>query len=74
MSLGTCRFCAGYVATPIIFLAVARCILEEREALPVTGGVHTPGSVLVDSTLVDRLGREGVTFDVVDTPASAGVA
>lgn len=25
----------GYVATPIIFLSVARCLLEERETLPV---------------------------------------
>lgn len=26
---------SGYVATPIIFLAVARCLLEERAELPV---------------------------------------
>ncbi|CAM9875916.1 unnamed protein product [Ectocarpus sp. 6 AP-2014] len=55
----------GYVATPIIFLAVARCLLEERSSLPVSGGVHTPGSVLVSSSLVDRLGKDGVTFEVV---------
>eukprot|EP00903_Cladosiphon_okamuranus_P015104 g13971.t1 len=55
----------GYVATPIIFLAVARCLLEERAALPVSGGVETPGSVLVNSTLVERLGQEGVIFEVV---------
>ncbi|CAM9883178.1 unnamed protein product [Scytosiphon promiscuus] len=56
----------GYVATPIIFLAVARCLLEERTTLPVSGGVHTPGSVLLNSTLIDRLGKSGVTFEVVE--------
>eukprot|EP00752_Nemacystus_decipiens_P018474 g16564.t1 len=55
----------GYVATPIIFLAVARCLLEERAELPVGGGVHTPGSVLVNSSLIERLGKDGVVFEVV---------
>eukprot|EP00904_Undaria_pinnatifida_P000379 jgi/Undpi1/10341/HiC_scaffold_29.g12791.m1 len=58
----------GYVATPIIFLAVARCLLDERATLPVSGGVHTPGSVLASSTLVDKMRQGGVTFEVVDNP------
>lgn len=30
-----------------------------------SGGVHTPGSVLVNSSLVERLGKDGVIFEVV---------
>ena len=51
----------GYVATPIIFLAVAECLLEERNDLA-KGGVFTPGGLFSNSSLIDRLNEVGVKF------------
>eukprot|EP00656_Telonema_subtile_P013203 TRINITY_DN16693_c0_g1_i4.p1 TRINITY_DN16693_c0_g1~~TRINITY_DN16693_c0_g1_i4.p1 ORF type:complete len:418 (-),score=80.38 TRINITY_DN16693_c0_g1_i4:9-1262(-) len=56
----------GYVATPIIFVAVAECLLEERSTLPGSGGVFTPAGLFYESTLVERLSSVGVAFEVVD--------
>lgn len=54
----------GYVATPIIFLAVADTVLEERAALA-NGGVFTPGALLHATTLLERLNTAGVKFEVL---------
>jgi short subunit dehydrogenase-like uncharacterized protein len=56
----------GYVATPIIFLELAQCLLEERGSLPAQGGVFTPGALFADSGLIDRLRRAGIDFTVLD--------
>ncbi|CAM9386594.1 unnamed protein product [Phaeothamnion confervicola] len=66
----------GYVATPAIFLAVARCLLAERPALGELGGCFTPGAVLVASARLRAwLEEEGVHFDVLsDRVVSASVA
>eukprot|EP00658_Telonema_sp_P-2_P061478 TRINITY_DN50182_c0_g1_i1.p1 TRINITY_DN50182_c0_g1~~TRINITY_DN50182_c0_g1_i1.p1 ORF type:complete len:468 (+),score=81.50 TRINITY_DN50182_c0_g1_i1:162-1565(+) len=56
----------GYVATPIVFVELAKCLLEERDALCGSGGVFTPGGLFYESTLIERLGMAGVTFEVVD--------
>ena len=53
----------GYVATPIIFLQVAECMLEERDKLTRPGGVFTPGALFVSSTLIDRLQSVGIRFE-----------
>jgi len=55
----------GYIATPIIFLDVAKCLLEERHRLPVSGGVFTPGAVFGESTLIERLKKSGISFRVL---------
>lgn len=55
----------GYVATPIIFVSVARTILRERER--VLNGTLTPATALGQTSLVDKLSEEGkVTFAVVE--------
>ncbi len=59
----------GYVATPIIFVELARCLLAQREALPppLQGGVYTPGAVFYPQpeALIERLNKAGVRFEVV---------
>lgn len=53
----------GYVATPIIFAALAQCLLAERATVP--RGVLTPGAAFYDSeTVFDRLSRAGISFKV----------
>lgn len=60
----------GYVATPLLFLAVARFMLEDRAELAVRGGVFTPGGALGASgaraveKLVARCDAAGVRFVV----------
>ncbi len=54
----------GYVATPIIFVTLALCLLDERESMP-RGGVLTPASAYYNSsTVIDRLRAAGIAFDV----------
>lgn len=49
-----------------IFMCISMCVCLLRCVGTPSGGVVTPGAVLVDSSLVDRLGKEGVTFEVVE--------
>lgn len=66
---------AGYVATSIIFVDLARCLVEERSSLPVRGGVFTPGAVFHESGLIERLQRDGIDFVVLeesDSPEGQG--
>lgn len=61
----------GYVATPIIFVELAQCLMEERSLLPVKGGgVFTPGAVFYQSTLIDRLKKAGIEFTVLEDSAT----
>eukprot|EP00455_Lapot_gusevi_P005638 TRINITY_DN12418_c0_g1_i10.p2 TRINITY_DN12418_c0_g1~~TRINITY_DN12418_c0_g1_i10.p2 ORF type:complete len:111 (+),score=32.84 TRINITY_DN12418_c0_g1_i10:258-590(+) len=57
----------GYVATPILVVQSALCILEERDRLPV-GGVFTPGAVFTvgRSTLLDRLNQNQISFRTIN--------
>jgi hypothetical protein len=57
----------GYVATPMIFVTLALCVLEERESMPV-GGVFTPAAAFHKSlTVIDRLDRAGIAFTIHET-------
>lgn len=64
----------GYVATPIIFIELAMCLLEEfgadklntkqQRCMP-EGGVFTPGAAYFHSeTIYDRLNAAGIVFKV----------
>ncbi len=57
----------GYVATPLIFVELAKCLMEERESLPIQGGVCTPAAVFYESTLIDRLKTVGIDFSVLES-------
>lgn len=57
----------GYVATPLIFVELAKCLVEEREGLPMQGGVCTPAAVFYKSTLIDRLKTVGIDFSVLES-------
>ena len=63
----------GYVATPMIFIALARCFLSEydfdsnncKEVLP-SGGVLTPQAVFTKSpTIFDFLKESEIMFEIV---------
>ena len=63
----------GYVATPIMFHEVGKCLLEERQNIPILkkcpGGIFTPGALFgyPESTLINRLQKVGVKFEVLKT-------
>lgn len=51
----------GYVATPILFVAVARVILQEESKIH--RGVSVPAAALRDTSLIKNLNEDGrVTF------------
>lgn len=51
----------GYIATPILFVAVALAILLEEDK--VHKGVSVPGAALRDTTLIKSLNEDGrMTF------------
>ena len=59
----------GYVATPIMVSECAMVLLGEGQKVRSGlggGGVYTPGRVFLDTSLVERLGRAGVVFEVVE--------
>ena len=52
----------GYGATCECMVQAAMVILKERERLPGSGGVITPGYAFAKTSLVDRLTSAGVPF------------
>lgn len=60
----------GYIATPICMVQAALVILNERDAMPKSGGVLTPGAAFANTTLIDRLDKAGVCFTVVEEPSA----
>jgi hypothetical protein len=51
----------GYVATPILFVAVAKIILQEESK--VHNGVSVPAAALRDTSLIKSLNEDGrITF------------
>jgi short subunit dehydrogenase-like uncharacterized protein len=62
----------GYIATPLMFLAVTQTVLQERDSLAcAAGGVFSPGAALWGSGILDRLRSAGIAFDVISTSDSS---
>lgn len=55
----------GYVATPICMVQAALVVIQEAEKLPFQGGVYPPGAAFAKTTLIERLNKRGVTFEVI---------
>lgn len=56
---------AAYDATAIFMVQSAVVILQETDRIPFAGGVITPGMAFRNTSLVDRLRRHSISFDVV---------
>lgn len=56
----------GYVTTPIVLIQAALIMLDERRSLP-KGGVLTPGAVFGGTDYLQRLQKNGMSFDVIST-------
>lgn len=56
---------AGYVLTPIVMVQSAFCIKEQREALPSSGGVYTPGIAFNNTKLLENLQKNDIKFEVI---------
>ena len=57
---------AGYVATPIAMVQAALVIVKEKHKLPEKGGVYSPGAVFYKTSLIKRLQKNGLKFEVLD--------
>lgn len=57
----------GYVTTPICLVQSALVIIKEKSKLPKDGGVYTPGAAFRETTLVNRLDKRNIKFQVVST-------
>lgn len=55
---------AGYAATSVILIQAAITILKEKNDIGYKGGVITPGLAFENTTLVERLRRHSVVFEV----------
>jgi len=55
----------GYVATPIFMVQSALVVLREAGKLPLGGGVYAPGAAFAKTTLIERLTRRGITFEIL---------
>lgn len=55
----------AYAATPICMVQTALVVLKETEKLPEQGGVFSPGAALLNTTLISRLRKDGITYEVI---------
>ncbi|KAJ3664646.1 hypothetical protein Zmor_000198 [Zophobas morio] len=55
----------GYGATCVSLLLAAITILTEPEKMPSEGGVYPPGYAFANTTLIEQLNENGLTFDVL---------
>lgn len=56
----------GYVTTPICMVQAAVVLIKEKSRLPRDGGVYTPASAFGDTSLVERLDKHNVKFQVME--------
>lgn len=56
---------AGYAATSEILIQAAITILKEKDAIEYNGGVITPGLAFEHTSLVERLRRHSVVFEII---------
>lgn len=55
----------GYGATCIALLLAAKTILNEKQKLPLTGGVFPPGACFAKTDLISNLSKNGFDFEVI---------
>ncbi|XP_002732534.1 saccharopine dehydrogenase-like oxidoreductase [Saccoglossus kowalevskii] len=55
----------GYITTPIAMVQCAVTVLKEPQSLPQCGGVFTPGTMFMDTKIIERLNNHGIKFTVV---------
>ncbi len=55
----------AYAATSIILIQAAITIIKEKEAIEYKGGVITPGLAFERTSLVERLRRHSVAFEII---------
>lgn len=56
----------GYPACATCCNQAVMTLLHESDRMPLTGGVHTPGTAFRKTTLVDRLNENGIKFVVLE--------
>ncbi|KAG8238949.1 hypothetical protein J437_LFUL018699 [Ladona fulva] len=55
----------GYGATCVALLLSGLTILDESDKMPDKGGVYPPGAAFAKTSLVERLMKNGMTFEVI---------
>lgn len=57
----------AYAATSTFLVQSAITLLKEQETIPFAGGVLTPGLAFRETTLVERLKRHSINFEIIPT-------
>lgn len=55
----------GYGFTSVALLLAATTILNEKDKLPLTGGVLPPGAAFAKTNYISNLSKNGVDFEVI---------
>lgn len=63
-------FNLGYGATCVALLLAATTILNEKEKLPLTGGVLSPAACFAKTNLISNLTKNGFDFEVISATES----
>ncbi|XP_042900391.1 saccharopine dehydrogenase-like oxidoreductase isoform X2 [Parasteatoda tepidariorum] len=54
---------SGYIATAILVVNSALVVLQEKDKLPPSGGVLTPGAAFSDTSLMKRIEKRNITIN-----------
>ncbi|XP_064623756.1 saccharopine dehydrogenase-like oxidoreductase isoform X1 [Lineus longissimus] len=57
---------AGYAFTPLAMVESGLTILKETSKLPKTGGVYTPAAAFANTSIIERLQKGGVKFQLLN--------
>ena len=64
----TARVCGpdpGYITCSTFLVQAAVSLVKDRKDLPTDGGVFTPASALANTKYIERLQKNGITFEMV---------
>lgn len=57
----------GYGTTCICALNAAKIVLKENSKMPESGGVYTPAVAFKNTSLIEKLKKDGIYFEIINT-------
>lgn len=57
----------GYITTPIAMVQAGLTLLQEQDKMPGNGGVLSAGAAFAETSLIERLEKNGLHFSVIES-------
>ena len=57
----------AYLIASRIIVNCALVLLNEIDKLPARGGVLTPGAAFIETSIIEKLQKDGVNFKIIQT-------